>query len=84
MSFLYQDIGADSLWLCKGELHSCCVCMLEAEESQVLVPCSVGENYQAKLLMHQGYIYVDVELLHSIAFSSLEAVYVRLKWPFLV
>lgn len=74
-----------SLWACKGELHSCFVCMLEAEESQVLISRGVemGSN-QAKLLIHQGRIYVGVDLLRSIAFSSLEAVYIRLEWPYLV
>lgn len=59
--------------------------MLEAEESQVLVSRGVelGSN-QAKLLIHQGRIYVGVDLLHSIAFSSLEAVYIRLERPFLL
>lgn len=71
--------------MCRGELPSCSVCMLEAEESQVLVSWGVewGSNH-AKLLIPQGRIYVGVDLLHSIAFSSLEAVYRRLEWPFLV
>ena len=39
---------------------------------------------QAKLLIHQGRVYVGVDLLHSTAFSSLKAVYKRLELPFLV
>ena len=71
--------------MCKGEFRSCSVSMLEAEESQVLVPRGVewGSN-QAKRLIHQRCVYVGVDLLHSIAFSSLEAVYIRLEQPFLV
>lgn len=58
-------------WICKAEPHACCVCVLEAEQSPVLVPRGV-EKYQAKLLIRQGYIYlcdINVDLLCSVAFS---------------
>lgn len=50
---------------------------VELGSNQAKLPCfpgcGVGEQ-PGKLLIHQGRIYVGVDLLHSIAFSSLEAV----------
>jgi hypothetical protein len=57
--------------------------MLEAEESQVLVPCVVGEEHQAELhIAKDMFIYHTWRVLHSIALSSLEAISIRLSGPF--
>lgn len=58
--------------------------MLAAEESPA--PRSLwcgGEVLATAAYPSKGHIYViDVKLLYSIAFSSLEAIYIRLSDPF--